>query len=88
LQPFVVRTPIVPISPYRRCGLFATRSLKAFVASVAVVIALFVAAVPAYAKPGNGSGRGSHQGSTNSGLTDLCAQDFGPGATCFVIPLT
>jgi len=67
--------------------LFATRSLKAFVASVAVVIALFVAAVPAYAKPGNGNGHGSHQGSGTS-LADQCVIDFGPGATCFVVPLT
>jgi hypothetical protein len=34
----------------------AVRSLKALVASFAVVIALAVAAVPASAKPGNGRG--------------------------------
>ena len=65
--------------------MFATRSLKAFVASIAVVIALFVAAVPAYARPGNGNG---HKSSSDSGLSDLCTQLYGPGATCIVIPLT
>ena len=39
----------------------AIRSMKAFVASLAVVIALLVAAVPASAKPGNGNGRGGKQ---------------------------
>lgn len=65
--------------------MFATRSLKALVASVAVVIALFVAAVPAYARPGNGN---RHKSSTDAGLSDLCTQLYGAGATCTYIPLT
>jgi len=64
--------------------LFATRSLKAFVASVVVVLALLVAAAPAFARPGNG--RGSQKGSGGSG-TNYCLIDFGPGATCFIVGL-
>jgi hypothetical protein len=51
--------------------LIVTRSLKAFVASLAIVVALLVAAVPASAKPGNGNGRhGSNNSST--GYTYWC----------------
>jgi hypothetical protein len=59
----------------------AIRSLKAFAASLAVVVALFVAAVPASAKPGNG--RGGSKGSTPPPTYDWCP----PGYTCFVVGL-
>ena len=64
----------------------ATRSLKAFVASLAVVIALFVAAVPANARPGNGHSRG---GSGGSGSTtyDPCAPVIAAGGTCYYFGL-
>jgi hypothetical protein len=44
----------------------AIRTLKAFVASLAVVVALMVAAVPASARPGNGNGRGGRQTTTSN----------------------
>ena len=56
--------------------MFATRSLKALVASVAVVIALFVAAVPAYARPGNGN---NPKGQRVSQPTYGCVPDLGCG---------
>jgi hypothetical protein len=62
----------------------ATRSLKALVASLAVVIALFVAAVPANAKPGGGQGRGGWKGSVAPPPDDWCP----PGYYCVVFPLS
>jgi hypothetical protein len=54
-----------------------TRSLKAFVASLAVVIALLVAAVPANAKPGNGQGGGGGKGGSVSPPTyDWCPAGY------------
>ena len=66
--------------------MFATRSLKALVATVALVIALFVVAAPAYARPGNGNG---HKTSTPTApsYADLCALYF-PGQTCIFIGLS
>ena len=43
----------------------ATRSLKALIGALAVLIMLFVAAVPASAKSGSGSGRGGKPTTSN-----------------------
>jgi len=51
----------------------AVRSLKALFASLAVVIALFVAAVPANAKSGSGNGNGHKAPVSMGSYEDWCA---------------
>jgi len=63
-------------------------ALRSLVASIAVVIALFVAAVPAHAKPGNGNGQKPQHGPTAESLSDYYCALFFPGQNCFSFSLS
>ena len=64
------------------------RSFKAFIASLAVVVALFVAAVPANAKSGNGRGSQKIGTTATTSTMNLDCASLGFEYGCYVIWLT